>query len=232
MAGRLFSRRTGGRRAFAMVAVAALVCLRAAGGEAVRVPMLDGLCAVTAPDDWKVTPDDVYRATILTDDPLSGCSLVIAPPNPALNANQLASMELTSLALALGGQEVIEATVGDFKGHPRMRVHFCAPMGEGYLVGLMHLITVGDYVIMATATAPDALFDAFIADAEQIMNSYEIDVEALPERAGEFRAIGEKLRDDTIREFLGPTADDREVERYRIEDRIGDALGAGMKKAG
>lgn len=220
-------------RARLLVFVAVVVaCFSVGAEEPVVVPMLDGMCAVVAPDTWTVTEDPTYKATVFKDAPDSECALVIAPPNPVLNANQLASMELVSLSLALGGQEVIEAVLGEFDGRTRMRVHFCAPMGDDMLVGLMHLTYVGDYVVMATATAPDKKFDEFIEVAERIMESYEIDEAILATRAAELREVGEKLKNDTIREFLGPDASDSRIGKYIIEDHIEGILQSELKKAG
>lgn len=220
------------RAYFLTIVSVVLVCLPARAEEPVQVSMLDGMCSVIAPDSWKVTTDDLYKATIFSDAPDSGCSLVIAPPNPVLNANQLASMELVSLSLALGGQEVIEAVIGEFKGRMRMRVHFCAPLGDDFLVGLMHLTYVGEYVVMATATAPDGKFDDFIAIAENVMNSYEIDEDKMTAQSEELREIGEKLKNDTIKEFLGPGASGDAVGKYVIEDHIEHILKSELRKAG
>lgn len=191
-----------------------ICCVAPAGETDARTQLCDGIYSIEVPPGWKLTEAGPYRAAVLHDAPESSCALVFAPPNPAVNANQLAAMEMVSLSMTLGGHRIVEAKLDEFKGYARMLVHFAAPLeDDNALVGLMQLIDVDGHVALATATAPDEKFDDFIAVALRVMESYEVDEDAMRAASPELREIGLRLKEDTIRELAG--GGDKEAENKR-----------------
>lgn len=168
------------------------------------VPVGRGAYSVEAPDDWSGPPNAPYLSVTLSDKLISKCALSLAAPNPVLHSGQLISMELATLSKGGVDAEIITGVMDRKNGMVRLRVHFAAPLDDKEaLVGLMHVVTVGDFSIMMIATAPDSLFDAFIEKAEAVMESIQVDVDELEKNRGEYVEIGDRWREDMLKELLG-----------------------------
>ena len=194
------------RQLFAAALLAALLFSAAAFGAEQKklVPVAGGAYSVVVPDGWIADANAQYRAVMLSDKADSECALTLAAPNPILHSGQLISMELASLSKDGVDAEIIEGVMDKKDGMTRLRVHFAAPLDDSEaLVGLMHLLTFEDCAIMMIATAPDSAFDAFVEEAEEVMNSIRIDAAAIAENRDGYAAVGVALKEDTIKELLG-----------------------------
>ena len=194
------------RQFFTASLLAALLFSAAAfGAEQEKIVLVaGGAYSVKVPGGWIADDNAQYQAVMLSDKADSECALTLAAPNPIMHSGQLIAMELASLSRDGVDAEIIEGVMDKKDGMTRLRVHFAAPLDDSEaLVGLMHLVTVDGCAVMMIATAPDSAFDAFIQEAEAVMDSIIVEPAAIAENREEYADVGRALKEDTIKELLG-----------------------------
>lgn len=189
-----------GRLAWVMAA-ALLVAGYAASGEKEtrRIELLNGLYAVEAPSSWWLQEDEGGARTEMAESKDSPNRLIIGTPIPGVrDMPQLMNLLLQATYRRLGGEgHVLSTKHDDTDGIDSIQSIFTVrtPGGANF-GGMLDAIDVNGHVVTLMAIGPEDGFGEFLAKAEAVMETYEVDEDALDDNADDIEAIGEAtLRD-------------------------------------
>lgn len=186
-------------RGFWMAAAAAVLAgaVAGAGEKRVEASFMDGLYTITAPGEWDYEEDGDDGSVVFTSEKFPDCILTIAAPNTEVgDAGDYVALVMGLLAATFGEIEMGEPETAELAGYEVEAVHFTIATDDDDedMQGLATVVNVDDEaLVLMFAAAPEARAEAFLEIAASIMDSYELDEDALEERAEEITALSKKM---------------------------------------
>lgn len=180
-----------------VAAMCLLVAGIAAAGEAEtrRIEFANGLYAVEVPASWWVEEDEGGSGTTLAESKDSPNRLVIGTPLPGVkDMQQYMDLLLRATYRKLGGEGFVLVTRREDTdwGDSIQAIFTVKRPGDANYGGMLDAIDINGNLVTFLATGPEDGFGEFLAKAEAVMESYEVDEDALDDNADELEAIGEE----------------------------------------
>ena len=180
----------------------AVLCIALCGsvfaGDASRVPLLNGVYSVAIPDGWHVNQKDDGTTTQISPSEDSSMALVITAPNIAIEDEEdfaeYAAISLHALFAEFGGGEVTgEDDEAELLGFPAILYSFSLSANGIDFEGRSAAINADGAAVVFVAMAPEEDIDDFLPFATFIIESYELDPEAIEANAETIANVSELI---------------------------------------
>lgn len=182
------------RKMVMLLAAFALLAGASLAAESRKVELLDGIYSLEVPADWFVQEEQNGQGTVLSDGQSSPYHLVIGTPIPGIDdLPQYVELMVAAVCKGLGSEgAVMGEGVGEADGHTAMQSVFVIPRANGEnFGGMIDAEQINGYTVTMLAVGPAKGFQAFLAKAQPVMESYELDADAMDDHHDELEEIGE-----------------------------------------
>ncbi len=157
----------------------------------------DSLFSLIIPNGWKIERNVKEKTlTLRPNAEDEATAIIIFPPNPGISNRhkEIIGTYAASFSIAAGhgdNFDVLDRGKDTVAGFHAESQAFAIPKRYANLVGTGFAVDVGGFVTLMFAITTPELYDTFMPQAKEVMDSYTVDADVLNEKKEELATVAE-----------------------------------------
>lgn len=190
--------------------------------ETIRVPVLDGVYSVEAPEEWHLEISGEDFTATFKERPDGDAALVIAPPNPVVDdIAEFTKMAVQGVFNAFDSGEFKDEDDKNIGKFPAYATTFTFKVGDAEFSGWARTIDFDGFAVQTMAASKNP---AFMEAALQIADSYVLDMDEADLLMPQLKRLGRRAYDEIEKNAQKPEKEkaDEKKDDPKSDDKSGE----------